>query len=92
MNEDEAFFDLFTPINVVTGALARYRGADLPTMLMWGAGMEIAERAFVHYFGNHLPGGPRDPSINLAVGLMATTLGWWLADCALQGSQSAIKA
>lgn len=88
INEDEAFFDLFTPLNVGMGALARYRGASLGTMLVVGAGFELAERAFAHFFGDRFPGGPKDPSVNMAVGLLATTLGWWIAHCAMQGSQA----
>lgn len=83
MNEDEALFDLFTPINIAAGAIARYRGADLGATLVWGAGFEMVERALAHFFRDHFPGGPKEPGVNMAIGLAATALGWWIVHCAV---------
>jgi hypothetical protein len=50
-------------------------------MLLLGAGIELAERGIAHYAGDHFPGGPREPSANMAVGILATAFGWWVGRC-----------
>lgn len=92
IGDDEILFDAFTPINVFTGALARYRGYNLGTMLLIGATLEVAEQAFVHYFGHHLPDtGPREQPRNMAMGLLATVFGWGLADITLRGGFTRVR-
>lgn len=86
IDDDEVLFDAFTPINVLTGALARYRGASLVTVLLIALSLELAENALVHYYGDLLPVQPREPSQNIVVGLMATVAGWGLTDAALRGA------
>lgn len=86
IDDDEVLIDAFTPINVLMGSLARYRGANLGTMLLIAVSLEIAENALVHYYGDRLPVQPREPSRNIAVGLMATVAGWGLTDAAMRGA------
>lgn len=86
IDDDEILFDVFTPINVLMGALARYRGTNLGTMLLIAAGFELAENAVIHYYGDLLPTQAREPSRNIVVGLMATATGWALTDAALRGA------
>jgi hypothetical protein len=89
--DDEILFDAFTPINVMMGALARYRGANLGTLLLVAAGLELAENALLYYYRDLLPVQPREPSQNIAIGILATASGWWITDAAMRGAfQSAI--
>lgn len=83
--DDQVLIDVFTPFNVLTGAFARARGANLGTMLLIALGLELAENAVVHYYGHHFDAQPRDFTTNVAVGLMATAVGWTLAEIALNG-------
>jgi hypothetical protein len=78
-------FDAFTPINVLTGAFARYRGAGLPTLLTIATILEIAENVAAHHLGDRFR-EPDEPTRNFAVGLAATTLGWAIADAGMRGA------
>jgi len=86
--DDQVLFDVFTPFNVLTGALARARGANLGTMLLIALGLELAENAVIHYYGDRFNARPRDFTTNVGVGLMATAVGWTLAEVALKGGFS----
>lgn len=86
--DDEILFDAFTPLNIFFGAMARYRGAKLGTMLVLAATFEVAENAATYYLRDHLPKGPDGPGRNFAMGLAATSLGWALADAGMRGAFS----
>lgn len=86
--DDQVLFDAFTPFNVFTGALARTRGANLGTILVISLGLELVENAFVHYYGDRFDMRSREPSTNIAVGLLATAVGWTLAEVAINGGFS----
>lgn len=86
---DETFFDHLTPLNVVTGAVARYRGSDVGQMLILAAAFEVIENGAYHYLRDYLP--PRNPTVNVLVGVMATMTGWWLADLAINDMNRATR-
>lgn len=86
MSAEPPLFDIFTPINVFTGAMARYQGANLAKMLAFSIGLELLENAMVHYWGDRLSIPPREVGPNVVVGILATSMGWALADATLRGA------
>lgn len=86
--DGEPLVDVFTPFNVFTGALAGARGANLGTMLLVALGFELAENAFIHFYGERMGIQRKEFTTNVAVGMLATAVGWTLARCALEGAFS----